>query len=200
MRKWKLLAPLVLTALGALVAGIAVLLQKEESADGDKPAPAPAPIDPARLKTGSYSFISGYRDAVTVEATLPYDSERFSFAVVEEDFISETSDSHAALLYGPDFNLQLEYAAYYGGEDFESLCASLREKHAWLRELSFGDKRCVGCRTGDNLSLFFPIPEDTASYLLVTVQKTPDFDGELEELLEHPELKTMLAGLRFRRA
>ena len=69
-RNWKVIAPLALTAAGALAAGASVLLGRLEK--GEKPAPAvkaakAAPAKPAAaLKTGSYSFISGFQDAATV--------------------------------------------------------------------------------------------------------------------------------------
>ena len=77
-----------------------------------KPAPA------AQLKTGSYSFVSGYKDAATVEVKVGYDPERFSFAVIEDSFPAYSSDSHVAVIYGEDFTAQIEYAGYYHGEDF----------------------------------------------------------------------------------
>ncbi len=203
VKKWRVVAPLAMTAAGALAAGIAVLLSKT---DETKPGPsakkntdAPAPIDPARLKTGSYSFISGYQDAATVEMLLPYDGERFSFAVAEEDFISESSDSHVALLYGEDFNLQLEYAPFYGGEDFAAHRASMEEKHPDLQELSFGENHGFGYLAGDNVCIHLPIPDDAYTCLLVTVQKNASFDGDVTEIPALPVFRTLLSGIRFER-
>ena len=90
MKKWTILAPLGLAAAGA--AALVLLKKKPEAkaapAKGG-PAKKPAPVKaPANLKTGSYSFISGFQNASTVEMTLDYDADRFSFAVVEENFLS----------------------------------------------------------------------------------------------------------------
>ncbi len=202
MKKWKVVVPLAMSAAGALAAGIAVLLSKTDdtlSAAAKKAADSPAPLDPSRLKTGSYSFISGYRDAAAVEMQLPYDGEKYSFAVVEEDFLSETSDSHVALLYGEDFNLQLEYAPFYGGEDFAAHRASLEEKHPELQELSFGENSGLGYLAGDNVCIHLPIPGDAYTYLLVTVLKNPSFDGDVTEIPALPEFRALLAGIRFER-
>ena len=109
-RNWKLIAPLALTALGALAAGLSVLLQKTENtapASAGKAAPAKGPVRKAEnQKLGSYSFISGFKNAATVEVTVPYDAETESFSVVEEDFISPSDDSHVALLWAEDYTLR----------------------------------------------------------------------------------------------
>ena len=49
------------------------------------------------------------------------------------------------------------------------------------------------------LRLDLPVPEDGASYVQVTIQKTPAFDGEVTELAQHPALTEQLAGIRFAR-
>ena len=51
---------------------------------------------------------------------------------------------------------------------------------------------------GDNICLNLPIPGDDNSYLLITVMKTPEYDGELAALPDHPSLQAMLASLRFK--
>ena len=203
-RNWKILAPLTLTALGALAAGVSVLLQKTEddaSAPAAKPAKAVKPVrDPVTLSLGTYSFISGFQNAATVELTVPFDPAAESFSVVEEDFISASDDSHVALLYGEDYNLQLEYGAYYGGEGWQAHCAALREKHPDLREVCFGENRGVLFLDGDVLRLDLPVPHDTASFVQITIQKTSAFDGAVTELAEHPALCEQLAGITFTRS
>ena len=204
MKNWKLIAPLALTAAGALAAGIAVLLTKTDDsaapAAGEKAAPAAKPVDPARLKTGSYSFISGYKDAATVEMRVSYDGEAFSYAVVEDEFIAESSDSHVALLYGEDFNLQFEYAPFFGGEDFAAHRANLAEKHADLQEAAFGENRGLQYLAGDNVCIHLPIPGDAYSYVLVTVQKNAAFDGDVTEIPALPAFRQILESVAFSRA
>ena len=199
-RNWKILTPLALTAIGALAAGAAVLLGKnDKAAQAEVPAAKKAaPEKPLCL--GSYSFISGFKDAATVEMSLLYDPEKLSFAVVEEDFLSETSDSHVAIVYGEDFNLQIEYAGFYGDEDFAAHCAALAEKHADLAEVVYGGLKGVSWLDGDNMAICLPIPGDAHSCLLVTVQKTSAYDDEVTTLPAHPELKALLESIRFTRS
>ena len=195
----KLIAPLALGAAGALAAGIVTLLRKAPKADA--PAPAAKAAKPAAaLKTGSYSFVSGFQDAATVEMQLDYDPERFSFDVISEDFLSYSSDSHVAVVYGEEFRLQLEYASYYSGEDFDTLSASLAEKYRISGSASYGAHPCVWVLDGDNVLLSFPIPDDAHSYLLVTVQKTSEYDDEVTTLVSYPPLQELLETLRFRRS
>lgn len=193
--KWKIIAALGLTAASAVASGIAVLLQKlppEEAAQaGDTKA------KPKNLVTGSYSFISGFQDAATVEVCLDYDPEAFSFVVVEDEFLNYSSASHAAIVYGKDFNLQLEYAGYYSGEDFAAHKAALLEKYQTHGEFACGDLTGIWVQDGDNILIHLPIPDDQHSYLLVTVQKTSDYDDELTSLPDYAPLKELLGTLRF---
>lgn len=198
LRKWKVIAPLALTAAGALATGVAVLLQKLPK---EVPAVENAPAaKPANLKTGSYSFISGFKDAATVELSLDYDPEKFSFVVVEDEFLNYSSDSHVAIVYGEEFNLQLEYAGYYNGEDFASHCAALQEKYQTRGEIACGALNGLWVLDGDNIAIHFPIPDDAHSYLLVTVQKTPDYDDEITTLPDYAPLKDLLGTIRFARS
>ena len=202
MKKWTILAPLGLAAAGA--AALVLLKKKPEAkaapakaGPAKKPAPAKAP---ANLKTGSYSFISGFQNASTVEMTLDYDADKFSFAVVEENFLSYSSDSHVAILEGEDFSLQLEYAAFYPGEDFAAHCASLAEKHQDFAPVRYGSVDAVKYLEGDALSFCLPIPEDAHSYVQVLLFKAKGNDTPLPELAEDPDLSAILSSVRFHRA
>ena len=201
MKKKSVIVSLSLAAAGAAALGL-LSLRPGKGEGKAKPAakPASAPAPARETKTGSYSFISGFQNAATVEMTLDYDGEKFSYAVVEEDFLSPSDVSHVALLTSEDYRLQIEYAAYYGGEGWEAHVAHLREKHADLKEVSFGENRGVLFLAGDSLRLDLPVPEDGASYVQVTIQKTPAFDGEVTELAQHPALTEQLAGIRFLRS
>jgi hypothetical protein len=196
MKKWTILAPL------GLAAGAAALLLMKKK--GAKAAPAAKEADakkapPANWKTGSYSFISGYQNAATVELRLGYDGDKFSYAVVSEDFLSYSSDSHVALVQGKDFSLQLEYAAYFTGEDFAAHCASLAEKHKSFAPVRYGSVDAVKYLEGDTLCFCVPIPEDEHSYIQVLVFKDKGNDTPLPELAKDPDLSAMLESIRFER-
>ena len=101
MSKWKVIAPLGVLAAGAAAA--AVLLKKKDGGSAPKAA-APAAKKAAEteklMKTGEYSFVSGFKDARTVEVRLDYDALRFGFDVIGEDFLTYSSDSHVAVVSG----------------------------------------------------------------------------------------------------
>lgn len=196
--KWKVIAPLALTAAGAVATGIAVLRQKLPP---EAPAAQTAPTAEAHTpNTGFYSFISGFQDAATVELSIDYDPEKFSFVVVEDEFLNYSSVSHAAILYGNDFNVQLEYAPYYSGEDFVAHRAALEEKYQTRGEIECGAHKGLWVLDGDNIVIHFPIPGDAHSYLLVTVQKTPDYDDEITTLPNYAPLRELLSTIRFTRS
>lgn len=198
-KKWKVLAPLMVTALGALTAGIVTLTRKPREEERKTEAPKAAPVVPEAKNTldAGYSFISGFQDAVTVEVRLRYDGDLFSYAVVEDEFISESGDSHVAILWGEKLNVQFEYASYYAGEDFEALRKAFADKFKDCAPVSYGDNEGIRFRDGDNLCLAFPIPNDRHSYLLVTLVKAKDNDDDLLELTEYPEVRAILGSLRF---
>ena len=190
MKKWQIIAPLSLAAAGAV--GLVLMKKKKAAPAAPKAAgtAAPAKKAPANEKTGSYSFVSGFQDAATMELTLRYDADRFGFAVVEEGFLSYSSDSHVALLEGEDFSLQLEYAAYYGGEDFAAFIESVREKHPDLVPAVYGPNSGIRFLEGDNVCFCFPV--DAHSYLLVTAFKTSDYDDEVTTLPDYAPLRALL--------
>ena len=192
----------------AAAAGLGfILLRKKASASGTPTSASPAPgkaarkaappADPAAMKEGVYSFISGFRDAATVEVRCRYDSSRFSFAVLEDSFPAESGDSHVAVLSGEDFSMQAEYGSYYAGEDFARLKTELSERHAGLKEVVYGDNAGVLYQNGDNLCLDFPIPNDVSSYLHVTLIKEKGNDDPLSALPDYPDVKALLSSLSF---
>ncbi|MBO5556264.1 MAG: hypothetical protein J5927_03690 [Oscillospiraceae bacterium] len=198
MKKWSVIASLSVAAAGAAALGLLSLRPgKDESKAKPSAKPAAAAAPAKDLKTGSYSFISGYQDAATVELTLRYDPEKVSFAVAEEDFLVDSSDSHVALVYSDDFNLQLEYAAYYAGEDFAGLKKHLEEKYQSLAPAGYGKLDGLRFIDGDAIGFCFPIPGDSSSYLHVTAFKGPENDDELAELPAHPALAALLSTVDF---
>ena len=163
------------------------------------PAQAPAPAPDAPAKEAVYSFISGFKDAATVEFCFPYDPVRFRFAVVEDEFLAESGDSHVGILSGEDFSVQVEYGSYYSGEDFALLTQELSSRHPDLDTAAYGTLAGVKFRDGDHFCLAFPVPEDPHSYLLLTLVKAPDNDDELETIPDTADFRALLNSASFRR-
>ena len=197
MKKWKVIAPLALTAAGALAAGLANLRKKDAAA---VPAPAghAAPAATGKLVTGAYSFISGFKDAATVELTLRFDPERGSFAVVAEDYLSYSSASHVALYEDEDFKTQIEYVPYYAGEDFEAHTKGLAEKYTDIAPVEYAALRGVRYTDGDAVCLCFPIPGDASSCVLFSLFRAKkDDEHPLAALPESPAVKALLDSARI---
>lgn len=190
----KVVVPAVLAAAGAAVFA---LTKKKPAGKGEKGAAKGKAAVMKNAKTGIYTFLSGYRDPVTVDVKMDYDSEKYSFAVIEEDFITYTSDSHVAAVYGADFRMQLEYAGYYSGEDFAAYAKVVKEKFSGFEEVSYGENAGFKYTDGDSLCICFPIPGDEFSYILINVIKEKDCKLEFEEMPKHPDLELMLASIKF---
>ena len=196
MNKWKVIAPLgALAAAGAAAA----LLMKKKAEGGAKSAPAEkkkaAPAEKL-MKTGEYSFVSGFKDARTVEAALDYDALRFSFDVIGEDFLCYSSDSHVAVITGEDFSMQMEYAPFYKDEDFSTLSAAAEKKYKDLARVSFNGVEGIRYREGDGIC--FCLAVDEYSYLLLTLLKAQGCDLTLEELAEGEDLAELLGTIRIK--
>lgn len=196
MSKWKVIAPLgVLAAAGAAAA--AVLLKKKDGGSAPKAA-APAAKKAAEretlMKTGEYSFVSGFKDARTIEVRLDYDVLRFGFDVIGEDFLTYSSDSHVAVVSGEDFSFQMEYASFYKGEDFALITSAAAQKYAGFAPVRFGAVEGFRYREGD--SVCFCLPVDEYSYLLLTLLKAEGCDKTVEELAESDDLGAILSTLR----
>lgn len=190
MKKWQIIAPL---GIAAAAATAVLAMRKKPQTAADAPAPAAKKSVPAaQLKTGSYSFVSGYKDAATIEVKVGYDPERFSFDVIEDSFPAYSSDSHVAVIYGEDFTAQIEYAGYYHGEDFDAMSAAARGKFQGFGEVAFGALQGIRYIDGDSICMCFPVPGDQYSYLLVTVIKAEGNDDTLDELQDDENLAALL--------
>ncbi len=187
------------TALSAVGAGVLYLSKKQGtakvSAEKDK-ASAPSRKAEKNGKTGSYSFVSGFKDAATVEVTLQYDPEVDSFAVVEDEFLAETSDSHVAVLYDPQVELQLEYAAYANGESFVDLIREVESRHSDFAPIDCGENNGICYREGDVLCLCFPAGDDPYSYLLITAMPGAENDDGVEALAQNKALIELLSTMK----
>ena len=197
MNKWKWIAPL--GALAAAGTAAALLLKKK---DGGKPAEAAKKTaakkgEPreVQMKTGEYSFVSGFKDARTVEVVLDYDALRFGFDVIGEDFLCYSSDSHVAVISGEDFSIQMEYASFYKGEDFALIAETAQKKYGGYAPVSSGALEGFRYREGD--SVCFCLPVDEYSYLLLTLLKAESSKLTLEEITAGEELGELLGAIRI---
>ena len=200
MKKWLIAVPAAAAAAGA------VLLLSRKGKPAAPKAEKPAARKPAgkksaavalkNPKTGVYSFASGYKDAKTVEVSLSYDADIHSFTIASEDFIAPTGDSHAAIIYAEDFAMQVEYAAYYHGEDFEALTKSVAEQFKGFGKVSFNGIDGVCYLNGGNYCMAFPAADATADYVLITVVLMGD-DNEEEraKLPSNPEMNAIMNTL-----
>ena len=192
---------------GAAVGAASYFLKKKlssvqtvKTATGSSAAPAQVPAAPSLMKKEAvYSFISGFKDAATVEFRFDYDAERFHYAVTEDEFLTESGDSHVGILTGEAFSVQIEYGTYYSGEDFALLTQELSSRHPDLDQAAYGALSGVKFRDGDNFCLAFPVPEDVHSYLLLTLVKAPDNDDELETIPDTPDFRGLLNSASFSR-
>ena len=191
-------------ATGAAVGAASYFLKKKllsaaPAATAGPAVPTQAPAPSIASKEAVYSFISGFKDAAAVEFRFDYDPDRFHFAVVEDDFLTESGDSHVGILTGEAFSVQFEYGSYYNGEDFTLLTQELSSRHPDLDSATYGALTGVKYRDGDNFCLAFPIPEDKHSYLLLTLVKAPDNDDELETIPDTADFRSLLNSASFRR-
>ena len=199
MKKWLIAVP------AAAAAGAVLLLSRKGKPAAPK-AEKPAARKPAgkksaavalkNPKTGVYSFASGYKDAKTIEVSLSYDADKHSFTVASEDFIAPTGDSHAAIIYAEDFAMQVEYAAYYHGENFEALSKSIEGQFKGFGKVSFNGIDGVCYLNGGNYCMAFPAADATADYVLITVVLMGD-DNEEEraKLPSNPEMNAIMNTL-----
>ena len=196
---------LILPAVGAAAAaaGAALFLIKRNESPAGSPAEAKnkavgtaAVPEIKNSKSETYSFVSGYKKPHTVDVSFDYDGERFSAAIQSEDFLAYTSDSHAAILYGPDFQFQLEYAAYYSGEDYTALKADLTEKHPDAAAAEYAGVQGLRYTSGDNICMVFPVDAD--SYLLLTIFRCKDSDVKLAEIPQLADFRAVMNSLAIR--
>ena len=192
MKKWILLVP----AIASLAIGTFILVKKDKEEENDntgkKDAKKSAVLNP---REGSYSFVSGFNDAKTVEVKFTYDADRFSFKQIEEEFLTFTSVSHAAAIYGEDFSIQIEYSDLAGGESFAALADVLKEKKKGFAPVAYGDNSGYMYFNGDNVCLVFPATE--YSYILVTVIKDKNSDIDYRDLPEDPDVAAIIGSIRI---
>ena len=92
--------------------------------------------------------------------------------------------------------MQVEYAAYYHGEDFEALSKSVAEQFKGFGKVSFNGIDGVCYLNGGNYCMAFPAADAAADYVLVTVVLMGD-DNEEEraKLPSNPEMNAIMNTL-----
>lgn len=200
MKVWQIAVP------AGIIAGAAAALVLSKKSGGGKAEPkakgAAAPAKkaaPKNLKSGSYSFVSGFKDAATIELSLKYDPEKFTFDVVGEEFLAYSGDSHVAVMFGPEIDLQIEYASYYQGDDFAALAKAAEEKYQDFAAASYNGINAVRYTTGDTVCLCLDAA-DAYSYILVTVFKRKDDDKPLIDVLKNEALADILDTFEISKA
>ncbi len=204
MKKWLVIAPIA----AAAAAGAALALKGRTGAE-KKPA-AKAAAKPAAKsggkksaefsiknpKSGVYSFASGYRDAKEITVSVTYDADKHGFAVVSEGYITDSGDSHVAILNADDFAIQIEYAPYYHGEDFAALEKSVEENYKNFGRVSFKNASGICFTNGGSYCMAFPAAGSTADYVLATVVLMgDDNEDERVKLRSNPEMLAIMDTL-----
>lgn len=196
MKAWQIALPIGLAA--AAAAAVAIISGKKNA---EKPsAPAKGGAKKAEIKnakTGVYSFVSGFSDASTVDVSVKYDGDKQSFDVIGEEFLTYSSDSHVAAIYGDEVDMQLEYAGYYSGEGFAELSEGIKNKFNAFGTVTYAGIDCIHYLDGNEMRICLPIPGDSYSYILVTVLKHGDCKTPVAELYTHPEVGAILDSIEF---
>ena len=204
MKKWLIIAPIA----AAAAAGAALALKGKSGAD-KKPAAKTASKPAAKAaggknaefsiknpKSGVYSFASGYKDAKEITVTVTYDADKHAFGVVSEGYITDSGDSHVAIINADDFSIQIEYAPYYHGEDFAALEKSVEENYKNFGKVSFKNASGICFTTGGTYCLACPAAGSTADYVLATVVLLgDDNEDERVKLRSNPEMLAIMDTL-----
>lgn len=192
-KKTALVLSAVLAVSGAGAAVFFLLRKKSGKASGSAvKADAPCAA-PKNALSGSYSFVSGYKDAKEVNAVFSYNADVFACKVIEEEFLTYTSDSHVAVLYGDEYSVQLEYSDYCSGDSFEKLATALSEKYTGFEKLVYGGNIVYKYYDGSNVC--FCVPATEFSYLLVTAVLGKNSKIDYTQLADAPDLSYILSSI-----
>ncbi len=209
MKKWLVIAPIA----AAAAAGAAFALKGKTvcvCVGADKKPAAKAAAKPAAKsggkksaefsmknpQSGVYSFASGYKDSKEITVSVTYDADKHGFAVVSEGYITDSGDSHVAIVSADDFAIQIEYAPYYHGEDFAALEKSVEENYKNFGRVSFKNASGICFTNGGSYCMAFPAAGSTADYVLATVVLMgDDNEDERVKLRSNPEMLAIMDTL-----
>ena len=195
MKKWAIIVPVGAAAIGAvaMLAGKSKNSAPKAAKPAGKKAAAPVIKTP---KTDTYSFASGFKDAKTVEVSLTYDAEKCSYNEVSEAFLVPTADTHAGIIYGEDFAMQVEYAPSYAGDDFAALTKDVGERCREAGEITCNGITGIKYFNGKNFCMAFPIEGAAADYVLINVVNMgDDTEEEAAKLPDNEMVKAIMNSL-----
>lgn len=200
MKAWQIAIPVGLAAAAAAAVAVISGSKKGDDKSTAKKAKSPAAkkAEFKNPKTGVYSFVSGFNDAATVNVNVTYDGDKHSFDVIGEEFLAYSSDSHVAVLYCSEVDMQLEYAGFYSGEGFAEMSETAKNKFKGFGTVSYNGLDGIRYLDGDAMCICLPIPDDKYSYILVTVLKHNDCKTPLEEIYSHPEVDAVLSSVEYK--
>ena len=161
---------------------------------GAKPAAAKKPAKPANEKSCAYNFACGYGDPAKVEASFRYDADKFSVDTVEEGFLVTTSVPSVVLLKGDDFQFQMEYGDYYGGEDFAAFSKGAAERYKGFGTVQYGSVSGIKYREGESICLAFPAG-DAEGYVLFQLFNGKGNDDPVEKLPDRDDVSQIMSSL-----
>ena len=184
-----------LAAAVTAAAGAAAYFIVKKKDTGAAPAAAGKRAEIKNPATAEYSFVSGYNDAKTVKAGFTYDGDKFSYKVIEEEFLAYTDNSHVGALYGEEYNLQIEYTDFVTGENFEKHSAYLEEKYKGFAKTEYGKNS--GCMYYDGDGTCFVFPATEFSCILITVLLGKNSKLQQEDLPSDADLSMMLESLEI---
>ena len=160
---------------------------------GAKAAPKKA-AKPANEKTCVYTFACGYSDPAKVEASFRYDADKFSVDTVEEGFLVTTSVPSVVLLTGADFQFQMEYGDYYGGEDFAAFSKGASERYKGFGTVQYGGVSGIKYREGESVCLAFPAG-DAEGYVLFQLFNGKGNDDPVDVLPDRDDVAQIMSSL-----
>ena len=196
MDNWKVIAPIGIALVGTAATLVYLIKNKDKLEDNTQtPSPKAKKAEIKNVGTGTYSFVAGYKDAKTVEVDVKYNQDKLSFAVVEDGFLTYSSDSHVAVMYGEDFNLQLEYADFYSGDDFAKLKDILAEKYKGFEEVDLPAFKAYKYFDGDSVCYCLPAG---ASYVLINVMPSKDSKETSQTLPSNSDLQFILNNISIK--
>ena len=136
------------------------------------------------------------RRLAEVRDTVTYDADKHAFGVVSEGYITDSGDSHVAIVNADDFAIQIEYAPYYHGEDFTALEKSVEENYKNFGRVSFKNASGICFTNGGSYCMAFPAADSTADYVLATVVLMgDDNEDERVKLRSNPEMLAIMDTL-----